>query len=423
MRRFIPSLVLAGVFAAMAWLWAVHNEVYEAVVMATGWAHNPAPFDDLHAVLLAGQCWGQGVDVYRANACMGGGNYNYSPLLLHVLRWLPGPAYTMPGGLWLDGLFIAATALLPAAETRAELWFRAACLCSSVTLHLLEPANLDTLLFAAVVVGLWLLARRNAAGWGGYALFLAAAALKYYPVILLALAARERLARLMGLAGAAVLLGGMFLWRFGHGTAVSLSILPYGLPFTNMFGAVNVPYAFGVVLLYFASPHGAGAAGAGQVTAAAQTTIGQIVALGSWGLIGAGWLIGAQCAGRYRVKLPGLTEFEQLCLVGGALVICFCFYATQNIDYRACFLLLTLPGLWRMGERWLLGAILFLLWDGLERHFAGFGGFYAAAAFWCFREFVWWFVVVRLTGLVFAFATEMLARRAAEWRGWRLAAP
>jgi hypothetical protein len=355
------------------------------------------------------------VDVYRNNACMGG-EYNYSPLLLRVLAWLPGTSLTVPGGLGLDLLFIAATLLLPAARGPAETWFRIICFCAAITLHLLEPANLDTLNFAAVMAGVWLLARPGLARVAGYALFLLIAALKYYPAVLLGLALRERLARL-ALLGALLLLAVLlFLLRYGHGTAVSLRILPAGLPFYNLFGAINVP--FGLALLRFLPVRTMTPSSAQFLAAVSQPYVGAYVALASWGLIGAGLFTGVRLAGRYRAKLAALSELERLCLVAGGLVICFCFYATQNLDYRACFLLLTLPGLWRIGDRVLLGGVLFLLWEAVGRHLAQQTGYYAEALFWALREYVWWFVVVRLTAVVAGWMGETLRLRLGELRGF-----
>lgn len=408
--RLIPSLVAAGLYLVFILLWCTDHAAYEALQNAIAFMHDAVPYGDLDSILQASACAHQGVNVYVPSACMDGGVYNYSPFFLHLWSGL-GPGERFPFGLAFGALFLIAAALLPPAQGARALAVRAAALCSSIVVWALETANLDCFLFFLCVTGLCLVLAGRGRGFLGYALIAFAGALKFYPAVLLALCVRERRGRFAVIAAVLAAGGAMFLARYGHGVATALAMLPAGMPFRGVFGALDWP--FGLVLLRLPVP-ALELSNQQYFWAIHQPGMMLYVIVASRLLIVVALYAAFRLAPSYAAPLDSLPEAEKLFLVAGSLVIPFCFFISQNLDYRAIFLLMTLPALQRLPDcRWLLAGILLLLWEGAFRHvFAvagpallGARGVYPGIAFWMFREYVWWFTVVRLTAIVFAYLT------------------
>jgi hypothetical protein len=426
LRRCLPSLAAALLYAVFILLFYADHAAYEALLRGTAFMADPQPYADLNAILYAAACAHQGVNVYVPSTCMGGGVYNYSPFFLH----LPGlsPAGRLPIGLGFGAVFLLAAMLLPPARGKWALLLRTVALCSGCAVWALETANLDCVLFALCVAGLASVLVGRGWGFAGYALFALGGALKFYPAILLALALREPRRRFAVIAVVLALGGAVFLWRYGQGILTALAMLPSGLPFRGVFGAVNFP--FGLALLRFLPVLTLEPDVPQYFWALRQPHMLDYVVITGRLLTIAGLYTGYRLAPRYTAPLAALPEAEKLFLVAGALLIAFCFFIAQNLDYRGVFLLLTLPALqlWaRAGTgRWLLAGVVLLLWEGAFRHaFAALGphAIYLQIGFWLLREYGWWFVVVRLTGIALATAwallqqllpgTEMLLQRPA----------
>ncbi len=403
--------------AALWGLYALAPGVYGALLHL---ADIPPPhralFGDLSAVGLAVACAGQGVNVLLPNGCMGGGVYSYAPLLLH-LPWLAVLyARALPVGMGMALVFLAVQAVLPAAERRGELAARVLGTVSVSVIFALQRANLDVVLFLGVVLGVGLLGGGVAARLAAYGLFGLLGALKYYPAVLLALVARER-GRWLALAAVPLAVaGGVFLWRFWRVLAQALAMAPHGPPLGNCFGALDVPLAVGV---WSGLAHGESVAGiaAFHLTPALRAL--------SWGLIGLllwrGWGGRAEC----RAGFAALPPFAGRLLLAGALLIVACFLLAQNIDYRGIFLLLALPGLYRVRPRAAWVAV-GLMNEGLFRIGAltlgglvgGPGaGMAAYIVVWAVREALWWWLVARLLAVLLAWVELTLTRWRCEMAG------
>lgn len=415
MSRFgIPAMGLA-VLIGFAWLQAGAPAMYFAVLAALDIPKVVQPFSDLAAVLQAVHCAGQGVNVYVPNACMDGGEYNYSPLLLRF-TWLGAlAAHLNLAGLAFAALFIAALAVLPAPRSRLEFWLRALASVSAATIFALERANLDAVIFILAVGGILLWLRGGLARLMGYALFCLAAALKYYPVALLLLLLRESPRHLMALA-ALLGLGVLgFLARFGGGTLAALAIVPSGPPFGNCFGAIDIPLG---VSLGMAALHG------DRLNDLAHFHMPLAMQLVYAVMILAALWRGAANMALYRPAMAALTSAQLVCLVAGAALACACFFMAQNILYRAVFLLLALPGVCAFDEtipkaRWLALAMVLLMWESLFRigmlhlmlALAGPVAAYSAVIMvWLCREGLWWWLVTQCLALLFIQAEAALAR-------------
>ncbi len=419
--RFCPSLAGLLLYLLFVALWRAAPHAYAALLWAAdAMPQLPMPFNDLGAVLQADACWRHGVNVYAPSPCMHGGVYNYSPFLLHLARVAPSSRALMRGGVALGVVFLIALSALPAPRTRAELALRLISTCSGSVIFALERANIDVAMFLLTLLGISLLRARSWVSLLGYAVFAFAAACKFYPAVLLALAARERRVRLLSVAVCVICLGLLYLLVFAHGTLTAIDILPVGLPFAGIFGAMDIP--FGLVLLHSMREWTLQPDAAQYLAAMAHPGAIPIIKLAQWALILAGLAAGIKTAPRYAYCLDQLDEARRLPLLGGALVMVFCFYATQNIPYRAIFFLLTLPGLAAMAataqgrtRRIILSisyGIGFLLWqDALRNLVATIARwllpprmvFYPEFIFWLSFECLWWWVIVQFTGVLVCF--------------------
>jgi len=410
--RFGLSL---AVLAAFFMVWALRAADPKAYLMLPGLvdgAEHPAPFTDMRAILQAGACWRTGVDVYRPSACLGGGVFNYSPLLLRAAHLRFGPQDTVWGGLLLIMAFAAALAWLPKPASRVEFTVMLAAALSTTSFYALEQGNLDVGVFALAVAGV----RAALAGrrLSGYALFAGAAAAKFYPMALFILLLRESPRRLiaLGLAGGLVLI--LCLALYARDLAAAVAIIPSGTPFKATFGAIDMPR--GLNRLHLLS-----ATNVNHILGFHLFNNGQTVARLAAGLMSLASLALMRAAARhYARRLPGLAQDRLIFLVAGSAVILFCFFAAQNVEYRAVFLLFTLPGLLACGRasrrgQSLVAAELLLLWEAVIRALAGGTDGPAttpALVFWLCREALWWWLIIELGGIGLAFVTGQTRR----WR-------
>ncbi len=425
--RWAPSLAGAGLYLIFAVLWLYAPQAYNEFLLISGAAPLEAqPFGDLGAVLRAGACWREGVNVYAPSTCMHGGVYNYSPFLLRATYLPLGLQDQMPGGIILGVVFLAALAWLPAPQSRAELLIRICATCSESVIFVLERANLDVVIFLLTLLGVMLLLVNRLTALAGYAVFLLAAAMKFYPAALLALVLREQFKQIFIVVVAVFVCGAGYMLAFSHGTAVAISILPGGLPFRGVFGASNLPK--GLALLYFLPVFTLRPNLAQYLSVAHQPGILAFKTITTNILTLAAVIAGAMTAPRYMEKFSGLDQKRSLLLLTGGVTITFCFFAAQNISYRCIFMLLTLPGLCSMATQsggtarqkllLLIFAILFLFWDDFFRDIISVSAIlalkpsqeaYPEFAFWLFAECVWWWVVIQLLAFVFCFLQEAAA--------------
>jgi hypothetical protein len=411
--RFGASLAALGAYGLFLLLRFYAPHGYEALLLGWDEMPNAEPYSDLGAILQAGVCWRQGVNVYVASACMHGGLYNYSPFLLRAAAFGLGPWDRGVGGLLIGFVFIAAFSLLPPAGSKAELFHRILAVCSGTVVYALEAANFDTVIYLLVLLGVLLLLKNRLAALCGYAVFLFGAALKFYPVVLLALVIRERF-RVILLVGLITLLGCcVYLLHFAAGTATALNMIPGGLPFRGVFGAMNIPY--GLLLLRFLPLLTLEPNGAQYFAAVRHPGAAIFVALATRVLTIAALIAAVRTAPRYAKASVALEPRRALFFTAGALAIAFCFFAAQNLDYRGVFLLLTLPGLWGMAGQhrvlWLRIGILLLLWEAFFRELAikvgtallGPHAVYLEIIVWLARESLWWWVAIQLSACVLCF--------------------
>ncbi|MDE1930225.1 MAG: hypothetical protein KGI43_01570 [Alphaproteobacteria bacterium] len=410
--RWVLRVAPVAVFAAIVLLYTGRSPAVRTIM--NFWAIHPPvdhPFLDLRYIFAGAECWAKGIDVYIANPCDPLGRpHGYSPLWLRF-AFLPGQQWTTVAGLVVDGLFVLALAALPPLQRWCELPIRLLAILSPPVIFALQRANVDVIMFLMLLgaAGLWvrLLPHRIA----GYALILAAGLLKFYPLIVLATALRERtrVCVMVGAAAGGTLLGFAIYFR-SELHAMAANIPTGGYLVGDMFGAKNLPYGLASILGLPES---------------------------SWFKIVAGAVLAASCAvamltlsrwNALRSAVAGLASFEAALLLFGAVVFVGCFVTGQSVGYRGIHLLLVLPGLlalWRGAAdtcvkhfaRSATFLVLFLMWQGaltwndsfltaLQAWFGASAGAGLWAGLWLIRELGWWALAAALGGIFLGFARE-----------------
>lgn len=414
--RTAPALAPFLLFIGFALLRGLAPDFYFAVLSHAGFTPTKPPMGDMRSVLQALYCSHSGVNVYAPSACLGGGIYNYSPFLLHFALLPQPPRDGIAAGVGMGILFLASLCLLPVAQTRAELVLRVLASCSANVAFVMERGNIDAGMFVLAVLGICVIRAKNIGGIAGYALFLLGAACKFYPAALLLLALREQPRRLLLLVGLGLFAAAFYALKFGSGSLVALRVLPAGLPFHGLFGALNLP--FGVWM--FATTHSMFPASAPFLAAFSYPGLGLCMQIFVEVMALIMLVLALRVAPRWASAFEGLAEQHRLFLVGGAAIMVLCFFLAQNIPYRAIFLLLALPGLCRMaaaGVPWMRTAcvaILYLLWqdaiqDALHGFMAGWPVHLAETlnfTVWLAGQFVWWSCIFMFMGMIICFLKQ-----------------
>lgn len=389
--RWLPVLVGLGFFALLGLIRLVAGlRVYRAIGKALGIDLWEFPFLDTDTVLSAVRCIRQGVDVYVANPCDPLARvFDYSPAWM-VLRVFPMTiGWLWPIGVLVDLGLVAALLMMPGARTKGGAWLIALSVISSAALFAVERGNNDLVLFLLAAGAATLAVRSGAARFVGYALAFVAGLLKYYPMVVMAIAARERPAKLAVVTGISVLALAVFLALCWDDLTRALALIPTGDYFGDMFGSVTV--AGGLADRGLLSPALAGAL----------RWIMTVIALG----VALVWALRPGLAD----QLATLDRRERAFLMVGALLIIGCFFSAQNIGYRAIHLILTLPALLVIRRRAAVIALV-LLWGEGWRHLLrvigkalGPDGLAVTTWIgWTVREGLWWWLVTMLLACVFA---------------------
>jgi len=398
----IPVLVGLGFFGLLAAIRLIAGfSAYRAIGKIWGIDLWEFPFLDTDTVLSAVRCANQGIDIYVANPCDPLARvFDYSPAWM-ALRIFP---MTL-GWLWPIGAlvgigFFGALWLMPGARTRGGAWLIALGVVSSASLFAVERANNDLVLFLLAAGAATLALRSGAIRYLGYALALLAGLLKYYPMTLMAIAARERPVKLLAVTAATLVVVALFVVVAQGDLARALHLIPTGGYFGDMFGSITVGGAL--------AERGMIPSEARGVVRWGMTGVAMIVAL-VWGL-----------RGDLAERLEGLSRAERAFLMVGALLIVGCFFSAQNIGYRAVHLILTLPALLALRDRRMVVFALAILWSEGWRHLLRQIGKALGPqaldittwASWLLRETFWWWLVTFLLAAIVAWLARSTAARA-----------
>jgi hypothetical protein len=391
---FIPLVVFLG----MSYLYAYGDQnVYAQILTAIGIWPFQFPFLDISAWLAVWECARQGVDVISVNPCdVLQRGYSASPLWIEASAIPLGVRDTAVVGWLLDLVFLISLSLLPSPQDFRELMLVLAAILSTMVIFALERANPDVLLFIMTLTTGVLVERRLYMRMLGYLLALLASLLKYYPIMVLIIALRERAS--MVIAVSLVIAGSLVaFWTEYHvEIARGLPAITHGPYNTDLFAAKNLPFLFG---------EAAGGAAGKFVAGVAYAT-----------LVGVSLSICRRLLrfDELRSALATLDAAERNLLVIGSAVIVGCFFAGQSVGYRGVYFLLAMPGLLAISRRpagselrhLALGTsvvILLLMWGECFRlalyravehpSMPEVLGTNLKIQFWFLRELGWWWTV------------------------------
>ncbi|MEO7247212.1 MAG: hypothetical protein ABIW31_02060 [Novosphingobium sp.] len=399
-RAAIPALAGFGAFLFMTALaLSGQTALYEAIIKVMGVRPYPTAFLDTDTVLSAVRCLRAGIDAYAANPCDPElRTYDYSPLWM-AMTSLPMTKAWVPwiGTLFVLG-FLAALLLLPAGRDGTAVKIIVAGVLSSTTLLALERGNNDLVVFAVVAGAAALLQRSSAVRKAAYALATLAGLLKYYPMLVMATALREKPLRFFAIALTSIAATALFSLITWNDLSRALALIPEGSPFGEMFGVPNL--------------------GKGLVAALGlDPTAGKLVrAVMTIGALGLGTWLGLRPA--TSAALGTLAPRERNFLAVGVLMVIGCYFTAQNINYRGINLLLVLPSLTALrganAPRWLRSSAwlaLGLLWADFLRTWIvligqqASGKLYALIYYgpgWLLREAAWWWMACIAVGCAVA---------------------
>jgi hypothetical protein len=401
-RLFVPlcGLFLLTIFGV---LYRVDPALYTRVLVWLIKEPFPHPFIDWEWIPSAVRCWQRGVDVYADNTCYEAiehGRHGYSPLWLRMTFLPYGNEWLTPFGLGFAVLFFAALACLPGARSSGGLCVIALATFSPLTTFALERGNVDLLMFLLVIAGVSCWFGPTPRRLVGYSLFIVGGLLKFYPFVLLFLAVRERPLIFAGICAVtgAVLAG--FGMIFSQELARIGANIPAGVPFDNVFAATSLSHGIAIILLPPAEQKLVGTAGMLLLT-----------------LVAAGYAIKIESRFSLANALDTMPRRDAGFLVAGSALVCGCFFAGQNVDYRAIMLLPTLPGLLFLASslpersgRALFAAsawtVVPLMWVFFIQQVitAAFGrrGM-VAFAHWLLDQVLWWSIVTVLLAVLLGF--------------------
>jgi hypothetical protein len=364
-KRLIPPALLAVIFVGLAAAYiAGFDRTYTHIVQFFGFAPYVPPFVDAEVVLSAAECSLKGIDVYQTNPCDPLNRpHIYSPLLLNVSALGLHRVGANTVGLSLALLFLASIVLLFRPETYATAVLSALAAISYPAAFAIERGQFEIVIFFLVIVFCILYGRSFPFRCLGYLLVLLAGLLKFFPMTLLLLAMKERLARAISVIGigAGIFLVTYFIYRDEYRTI--MEHIPRCGYMCDQVWVGNIFFRF-LNIDRFSTPGFA-------------VFVGVVIAFAL--------CITMLAAATYKMGFrASLSDQDTVFFVAGSLLLLTSFIVEANTYYRAMHLLLTLPFLMRaalvrrlhdfssMFALVLLVDVFFLLWIGpiLESVFA-----------------------------------------------------
>ena len=413
--RIIPALVALCAFLAVSAIYLLgHNDAYIAILSLWGIFPFRFPFVDISGSLAAWDCTRLGIDVVERDPCdVLGRGYTYSPLWM-AGSFIPlGASATGAVGWVLGLLFILSLALLPPARRPWELALVVLATNSTMVVFAIERANPDTILFMLALLTGFLAGGFLSARLLAYLTALFAALLKYYPLTLLILSFRERIAVFLANALAMTGLIALFLAAYLPDIARGWPLIPAGSYFNDLFAAKNLP--FGLDELIF-----------GLAGRSPNTFLFKLVGAALYVVL----VLSVSLTCRRLLTRTALRPaffrilgYERIFLVVGSTLLVGCFFAGQSIGYRGIFLLFVLPGLLAMARiaadsvsrrlcRTTAIIVVLLMWEECIRNgmarldMPPLADALSQLTVWLARELAWWWIVSVMTAILLSFLTE-----------------
>ena len=419
LRCLVPllGLSLLAIFAA---LYTRDSGVYYQALVTIGVPAWTYPFIDWEYIGAGIKCWNEGINVYITNPCdLLNRSHVQSPLWLRAVFIPTDRSWTIPSGVVLVLAYLISLFWLVKPVNWQELIIFALACTSPTVFYALERGNTDIIIFIMLVVAGVLSTGPLASRILSYALILLAALLKFYPLLVLSTALRERPRIFTSIAAAAGLIIVGFCYRFREELALAWKNNPprlFGfssanLPFYGPLRAVRLFPGLEEVAWFTALPY------AILVVLLGVTAVQVIRLARSGGLVSA------------FEKMP---ERDAIFLVIGAALIVACFFGGQNDGYRGVHLIFVVAGVVAMRRvadnpatratlTQAVMIVVFLMWQQfftqiVHQEQPGLGyGFY-----WLIREVLWWRLAALLLAMLAIFGAKSKPFAALQqWRALR----
>jgi hypothetical protein len=405
LRCLVPLLGLA-LLAIFAALYTVDPKVYYQALVTIGVPAFTYPFIDWEYIGAGIKCWSEGINVYITNPCdLLNRPHNYSPIWLRAVFISTERSWTMPSGLGFVLAFLISLFWLVKPENWRELIIFALACTSPMAIYALERGNVDVIIFIMLIVAGVLSTGPLASRIPSYAVILLAGLLKFYPLVVLSVALRERPRTFVAIAATAGLIIIGFFYRFREELAAVWKNIP---PAIFGFGSANLPFDGPLRALrlfpwleqfawFRALPYAI-------LTVLLIITAVQVIHLAlNRNLVSA------------FAKTP---QRDAMFLVIGAALIAGCFFAGRSEQYRGVHLILIVTGLVAMRRvadnpatrvtlTQAVMIVAFLMWEPFFSHVLhpeqpGLAyGFY-----WMIREVLWWRLAALLLAMLAIFSVK-----------------
>ena len=243
LKKIAPAGIAILLYIFMTTLYLLgQTQFIHWILTCWGFTPNDFLFLDTETIFSALRCRHMGIDVSLTNPCDPlGRQFDYPPVWLAVSILPVKQAWTTIAGFIFDLMFLASLFLLPAGRTWLDTAVITLAVLSTPAAFALERGNSDLVIFSLSACTARLVSRSDHLRFFAYFLALLAGLLKYYPISLLALAARERVLPFLltvGLSGLVVCCL-VAVWRADLARALA-AIPPNGL-YYDAFGALNLP--------------------------------------------------------------------------------------------------------------------------------------------------------------------------------------
>lgn len=411
-RRSVVPLLGLTLLAMFAVLYAVHTHAYYRALTTIGVNPTPYPFVDWEYIAAGIRCWNNNIDVYIEDPCdVGDRPHAYSPLWLRAVFIPTDTIWTMPIGISIVLAFMSSLFWFIKPANWPELIVFVLACTSTMVVFALERGNVDVILFIMLVVAGVLSTGSLASRILSYFLILLAGLLKFYPLIVLLTALRERPRTFLAIAAAVGLIVVGFFYRFRSELAAALKNTPSGGYASDLFGAVNLPFnAAGHALRLFP-----GLEQFAWFTMLPYTILAILIIVTSF------QAIQLARSGNLVAIFAKTPDRDVMFLTIGAALIVGCFFAGQNVGYRGVYLIFIVAGLVAMRRvadprtrratlTPALIIVIFLMWEGLFRHALRYEvagpGRALFVLFWLIREVLWWRLVALLLAVLTIFGVR-----------------
>jgi hypothetical protein len=378
----------------------------------------PYPFLDWDYLGAGADCWKRGINVYISDPCdVLRRPHAYSPLWLRASFLPTGRLSTSLGGIALDCCFFLSLYFTFKPVNWREVVVSGLAALSTMVVYGLERGNADVILFVMLVAAGVLATGPLLGRIGSYALLLVAGLLKFYPIIGLLIALRERPRMLfrVGFVAAGIFLA--FLYHYRLEIVLMRANIPVGGLDANMFAASNLPTGLADVMGHFVP-----ALRQPPLLPGIQMSFSVVLA------IGLGMQVIRLCRNAaFTEAFSRLSEHDRIFFTLGSVLIAGCFVTGPSIEYRGVYLLFFIVGLIAMSRSTddpamraklvrLICMVVFLMWGGFFRRLVGpksvllvflpQGVDWPLHLFRLGREVLWWYMVAFMLGVVIVFTVQ-----------------